>query len=453
MNNMDFDIYNSVFSYRYGSDKMRKIFSERHKYEIWRKIWVALARAQNKAGLVSKNELDDLVKNQNKIDIERIYEIEKETKHDVVAAIREFAQVAKIGGGKIHLGATSMDIHDNGDILKIKEAVLIVEDKLKNLMKLFAQKIEEYADVPCIGYTHLQAAEPITVGYRLANYAQDLFDDYKYCQFIKENIKGKGMKGAVGTGASYTKGVDEAVMKELGIKSALISNQIISRQMEYWVLTCLSSIGNTLAKFSADLRILQSTNFGEWSEPFAEKQVGSSAMPFKRNPINSEKICSLSRYLTKLVPVAIENQALSYLERTLDDSANRRIIIPEAFLALDEILETANKLIDGLVINLERVQANLIQYAPFAATEKIILESVKKGANRQEMHELIREISMKVWGEIQMGEKNRMKELLYKNKVINKFFKESEFDKLFDVTKHLGEASERAMKCAKMLVI
>lgn len=443
---MDYDIYNSVFSYRYGSEEMRRVFSERHKYEIWRKVWVALAKAQNKAGLVSKAELDDLVKNQNKIKIERIYEIEKETKHDVVAAIREFAEVAKIGGGKIHLGATSMDINDNGDVIKIKEAIEIIEGKLKNLMKLFALQIEKYAETPCIGYTHLQTAEPTTIGYRLANYAQDLMDNYKYCQFIKENIKGKGMKGAVGTGASYTKGIDEAVMTQLGLKSALVSNQIVSRQMEYWVLTWLSSIGNTLAKFSADLRILQSTNFGEWSEPFAEKQVGSSAMPFKRNPINSEKICSLSRYITKLVPVAIENQALSYLERTLDDSANRRIIIPEVFLALDEILETANKLISGLVINLERVQANLMQYAPFAATEKIILESVKRGANRQEMHELIREVTVKNKGD-------KIKELLYENKIIKKLFTQKEFDKLFDVMGHVGDAPERAKKCAKMLVI
>ena len=450
---MNFDIYNSVFSYRYGSCEMRKVFGERHKYEIWRKIWVALAKAQNKDGLVSKKELDDLIKHQNKINIERIYEIEKETKHDVVAAIREFAEVAKIGGGKIHLGATSMDINDNGDVLKMKEALDLIENKLKNLMKLFAKQIVKYADTPCIGYTHLQTAEPTTIGYRLANYAQDLFDDYKYCQFIKDNIKGKGMKGAVGTGASYTKGIDEAVMTQLGLKSALISNQIISRQMEYWVMTWLSSIANTLARFSADLRILQSTNFGEWSEPFAEKQVGSSAMPFKRNPINSEKICSLSRYITKLVPVAIENQALSYLERTLDDSANRRIIIPEVFLALDEIMITETKIIEGLVINKERVERNLIQYAPFAATEKVILESVKRGANRQEMHELIREISMRVWSEIQLGEKNNMQELLYQNKVINKLFEKEEFEKLFDVTKHVGEAPERARRCAKMLLI
>jgi len=448
---MNYDIYNSVFSHRYGSEEMRKIFGEQHKYEIWRKIWVALATAQAEIGKVSKEELEDLVKNQNNINIDRILEIEKETRHDVVAGIREFAEVAKVGGGKIHLGATSMDINDNGDILKMNEALAIIETKLKGVLGEFKNKIDQYADMVCIGFTHLQPAEPTTVGYRMAFYAQDLLSDLKLLEFIKTNIKGKGMKGAVGTGASYDRGVDEKVMEILGIEGALVTSQIVSRQMEYWVLTLLSSIANSLAKFAGDLRILQSPLFGEWSEPFAEKQVGSSAMPFKRNPINAEKLCSLARFITQTVPVVIGNQAVSYLERTLDDSANRRIVIPEAFLACDEVLETANKLIGGLVINEKKITHNLSQYAPFAATERIILEAVKLGADRQKMHELIRDISMQAWSEIQDGKENRILELLMEQEEIKKLFDKSELEKLFDVSGHVGDAPERARKCAKII--
>ncbi|HRS22723.1 MAG TPA: adenylosuccinate lyase [Candidatus Woesebacteria bacterium] len=432
---LDFSEYLSVFSWRYGSKDMRVIFGEKHKYELWRKIWVALAKAQFKAKLVSKRELDDLVRNQNKINISRIFEIEKETKHDVVAAIREYAEEAKIGGGKIHLGATSMDITDNTDILKIKEALIIIEERLKKVLKEFKEKIECYADVPCLGLTHLQPAEPTTVGYRLAFYAQDLLNDLKFLKFVQKNLRGKGMKGAVGTGASYQRGIEKAVMESLGLKAFLISSQVYPRKIDYWLLAMLAGIGSSLAKFSADLRILQSPMLGEWSEPLTEKQVGSSAMPFKRNPINAEKICSLARYLLFLTPVALENNSLSYLERTLDDSANRRIIIPEAFLTAEEILITAEKLINGLVINEDKIRDNLRQYAPFAAMEMTLIDAVKQGADRQKAHEAIRKRAMKAWEAVQRGEKNPLP------------------DEFLKVKKHLGQAPTRARKCAKMIEI
>jgi len=197
MINFDFSTYLSPLTWRYASDEMRKIFSEKHKYELWRKIWIALAVAQHQVGLVSKEELDDLKKNEKNINIEKIFEYEKDTKHDVVAAIKEFAEIAKVGGGKIHLGATSMDIVDNADMIRIFEALEIVEKKVVVILNLLADKIEEYSDFPCLGYTHLQPAEPTTVGYRLAFYAQDLLTAYKFIQFVKEKIKGKGLKGAV----------------------------------------------------------------------------------------------------------------------------------------------------------------------------------------------------------------------------------------------------------------
>ncbi len=435
---------------------MKRIFSEENKYKLWRTIWISLARAQHKAGLVSRAELDDLLKHQQDLDIERIVEIEEQTRHDVVSAIREYAEKAKIGGGKIHLGATSMDVVDNTDTIRMKQALAIVEQKVITLLKLFAGHITTYADVLCIGYTHLQPAEPTTVGYRLAFYAQDLLIDLEYIRYIQSVVKGKGMKGAVGTRASYTeilKGtsmkaaeLDELVAGELGIETADITSQVYPRKFDYLVLSAVASIASSIAKFAGDVRILQSPTIGEWSEPFGKKQVGSSAMPFKKNPVNTEKICSLARYIAQLPAVALENATLSYLERTLDDSANKRLIISEGFIALDEILKIAEKVISGLVINRERISHNLKQFAPFAATESIIISAVKKGADRQKMHELLREISMEAWEEVSKGRENPMGNLLILNSELAEFLTQKDITASLDISRHVGDAPERAKK-------
>jgi adenylosuccinate lyase len=461
MSNFNFDTYLSPLTWRYGSPEMRKIFSEKHKYELWRKIWIALAEAEHQAGLVSKQELDDLKKNEKDIDIEKIFEYEKDTKHDVVAAIREFAEKAKVGGGKIHLGATSMDVVDNADMVRIKEALDIVEKKVVVILRLLADKIDEYADFPCLGYTHLQPAEPTTVGYRLAFYGQDLLAAYESIQFAKKTIKGKGMKGAVGTAASYKEllkdktispnQLENKVMKSLGIDAALISGQVYPRLFDFIVLNSLVMVTSALAKFAGDLRILQSPLYGEWSEPFGKKQVGSSAMPFKKNPISSENICSLARLVAVLPQTARENATLSYLERTLDDSANKRIVMAEAFLTTDQILMTSEKIISGLVINRERISFNLNQYASFAASESIILEAVKKGADRQEMHEVLRINSMIAWTDIQNGKKNPMMQLLANDKLISKYLNKVELEKLMEVENHIGDAPERAKELVKII--
>lgn len=461
MSKFDFSTYLSPLTWRYGSDDMRKIFSEKHKYELWRKIWIALAEAQHQAGLVSKEELADLKKHEKEIDIEKIFELEKETKHDVVAAIREFAGKTKVGGGKIHLGATSMDIVDNADMIRIQEAIGIVEKKVVILLNLLADKIEEYADFPCLGYTHLQPAEPTTVGYRLAFYAQDLLLAYDFISFAKKVIKGKGIKGAVGTAASYqtllkdkfmtVNQLETKVMKSLGIEAALITGQVYPRLYDFIVLNSLAMVTSALAKFAGDLRILQSPLYGEWSEPFGKKQVGSSAMPFKKNPISSENICSLARYVAQLPQVAIENASLSYLERTLDDSANKRIIIAEAFLTTDQILMTADKIISGLVINKERIGFNLNQYSSFAASESIMMEAVKCGANRQEIHEVLRDLSMIAWADIQKGKENPMIKLLSTNKIISRYLNKNQLEKLMSVESHIGDAPQRAKQLVKIV--
>lgn len=457
----DFTTYISSFTWRYGSDVMRKIWSEQHKYELWRKIWVALAKIQQTAGLVSRSELLDLVKHQNTIDINRILEIEKETKHDVVAAIREFAEKAKIGGGKIHLGATSMDIYENTEILRMAEGLQLIDTGLRKLLVSFSTHITRFANFPCMGYTHLQPAEPTTVGYRLATYAQDLLIDLEFLTFVRHILKAKGMKGSVGTRGSFKEVLDSSgvsaasfdreVMKILGVEALEVANQVYPRKFDYLVLTVLASISASVAKFAGDLRILQMPAIGEWSEPFGKKQVGSSAMPFKKNPIDSEKICSLARYVIQLPAIGIGNAILSHLERTLDDSANRRITIPEEFLATDEILMTAYTIVSGLVINTEKITQNMLQYGPFAAIEKLIISAVKKGANRQTLHEVTRQVSLTAWSAVQRGEQNPLKELFKKRPEIITYLTKKDIEASFEITSHIGDAPERAMQLVKKI--
>ena len=454
----DYSKYTSPFSWRYGSEEMRKIFSEEYKYKLWRKIWVALARAQSKEGLVSKEELEDLVSHQEDLDIERIWEIEKDTRHDVVAAIKEFAEKAKVGGGKIHLGATSMDVNDNAETLRMTQALNLVEKELITLLKTFEEKIQKYADFVCMGYTHLQAAEPTTLGYRFSFYAQDLLMDFELLNFVKKNLKGKGMKGAVGTSASYIKllgekaeGMEKQIMEELGIDTVEVANQTYPRKIDFFVSSLLASIAQSLYKFAFDLRIMQSSGFGEWQEGFGKSQVGSSAMPFKKNPIKSEQICSLARLVVNLSRTTWDNAAHMLLERTLDDSANRRVVIPEMFLAIDEMLSSAVNIVDGLIINDKRIKMNLNTYWPFSASEVVMMEAVKKGADRQKLHEILREISIRAWEAIQNGEVNPMEDLLISNSEIGKYLNSAEVMKLLDVKDHIGNAQKKSLTIAKKI--
>ena len=459
MSKQNFTTYQSPFSWRYGSDEMRQIWSEENKFRIMRSIWIELASAQKDLGLVSSEELEDLKNNQNDIDIQRILEIEKETHHDIVAAIKEFAEKAKVGGGKIHLGATSMDIVDNTDSIRIKASLEIIKKKLIQILHSFAEQIETYADTPCMGYTHLQPAEPTTIGYRLALYTQDLLEDLSLLSFVQTHLKAKGFKGAVGTQASYTSLLDKSqteemeqkVMNALGLDAVLIANQVGPRKIDLFVAQLLGSIAQSLNKFAFDVRLMQSAGIGEWQEPFGAQQVGSSAMPFKRNPRIAEQICSLARFVQHLSQNAWDNAALSLLERTLDDSANRRTYIPEMFLALEDILISSNKIISELIIHEEQVKANLNKFAPFSATELVIIETVKKGADRQEMHEVLREISMQAWKVVTDAHPNPMRELLQNNEKIKHYLSDEEIEKLFDIHFHVGTAPDRAKQLAAQI--
>ncbi len=445
---VDFGVYQSPFTWRYGSPQMRALFSEINRRKTWRKVWVALARAQHKAGLLTKEEFEDIAKGAKQINLERSRRIEKLIYHDLMAEVRAFAESAKAGGGKIHLGATSADITDNADIILIKEASSLIEAKLKVLIKSFALKIDKYQNTVCMGYTHLQPAEPTTLGYRFCLYAQDLLVDLKLLSYFLVNLKAKGIKGAVGTSASYVRlladkstdafKLENEVVGELGLSQTTVAAQTYPRKSDLHLTYVLASIAQSIHKFCFDLRIMQSPGFGEWSEPISEGRVGSSAMPFKRNPDKAEKICSLARYIATLPGLAFANAAGSLLERTLDDSANRRIFIAEGFLATDEILTETNRLIKDMVVYENSVEGNLAKYGPFAATEVLMMEAVKNGADRQRIHEAIRKITTLAWQKINNGEANPLVELVKKDKIITKFIKIDKIQGYLDPEEHIG---------------
>lgn len=454
--NFDYSTYLSPFTWRYGSEDMRKIFSEIKTRSEWRKIWVSIAEVQSDYGLVSKEEVNDLKNKSSEkhIDLKRAHQIENEIRHDLMAEIKTFAEQTPIGGGKIHLGATSADIEDNTDALKILQASNIILTRLVNAINSMAKNITKYADLPCMAWTHLQPAEPTTVGYRFANYAQDLLlDIYSIENFRKSFLKGKGLKGAVGSSAGYKqllkekatpKEFEEKVMGQLGLDIFPITTQTYPRKMDHLMLSILSSISQSVHKFGLDIRILQSPVFGEISEPVSKSQVGSSTMAFKRNPVSSERMCSLARYVSTLPNTTFMNAAFNILERTLDDSANRRIVIPEGFLAVDECLSLYNKISSNISVNNIMIKHNLEKFGVFSGTEAILMEMVKKGSDRQKMHEKIRIYSFKAWDDISNGKKNPLKDLIINDSEIKKSLQMNVLNDLLDPSNYTGDASHRA---------
>ena len=449
----DHSSYVSPLSWRYGSEEMKEIFSEVHKRKLLRRVWIALARAEEKAGVVSKEQVEELEAHKDDIDIEKATEIENVIHHDLMAEIKTYASQCPKAGGIIHLGATSMDALDNADAVRFTEALALTLKRLDDLVDALSEKAEAYKNVPTMAFTHIQPAEITTIGYRLSQTLQDLLDDREQLVFVKKNIRGKGMKGAVGTAASYKELVAESsissielenmVMEELGIKAYDAATQIYSRKQDLRIIEALSSIACTLHKFSLDFRILQSPPIGEFSEPFGKMQVGSSAMPFKRNPINSEKIDSLSRIVENAYQSAWNNAATTVLERSLDDSANRRIFIPESFIALDEMLITEIKVVKGMSIHSTATERLMSNYGVFASTERVLMELGKKGADRQKMHEVIREESLKAWVCVQEGKENPLKKALLDNSELLSYLSKEEIEKALDASEYTGDAVKR----------
>ena len=444
--------YQSPFSWRYGSEEMRDLWSVEKTRLLWRKIWVALAEVQVFYGLVTAEQAASLADRALDLDLERSFELEKTLKHDLMAELQAFAEICPEAAGILHLGATSMDVKDNALVLQQKEALDLILLRLKQLLTKIAELVEKWADFPLLGYTHLQPAEPTTLGYRLAGYGQDLLHGYQDLFDFSQKIKGKGFTGAVGTSASFAALLggenliefQEMLSRKLGLDFFSVTNQTYPRLQDYQLLSRLAGIGASLYRLAFDLRILQSAGFGELAEPFGKSQIGSSAMPFKQNPILSEKINSLGRYLAQLPRIAWDNSAHSLLERTLDDSANQRIYLPEGFLCLDEILAGTQKILSDLRVHPEAIQRNLTEFRPFAGTEKLLMELVKTGADRGEMHEILRAHSLAAWDAIRQNRANPIRDLLVSDPALTKYLDETQISAYLEEVDYLGDAPARA---------
>ena len=397
---MPHDHYISPFSTRYASKEMQFVFSEDNKFRTWRKLWIALARAEQKQGLdITDEQIAELEAHKDDINYEDAQRRERECRHDVMSHVYAYGLQCPKAAGIIHLGATSCYVGDNTDVILMREGLEIVQRKLLNVMNLLAKFAEKYKAMPCLAYTHLQPAQLTTVGKRATLWLNELYMDYLEVEHRMASLALLGSKGTTGTQASFMElfGGDSAKIKavEMDIAHAVgfdkvvpVSGQTYSRKMDYFVVSTLSGIAQSASKFSYDMRLLQ--NFKEMEEPFEKSQIGSSAMPYKRNPMRSERVSSLSRY----VMVDTLNTAITagtqWFERTLDDSANKRIAVAEAFLGVDAILNIMMNVTDGLVVYDKVIRQRVMNELPFMATENIMMDAVKKGGNRQELHEKLR---------------------------------------------------------------
>jgi adenylosuccinate lyase len=454
-----YEDYLSPYTWRYGSKEMRQLWSEANKRRLWRMIWVTIAEVQSEFGVVSAEQVSDLRAQMDRVDIARAFEIEEQIHHDLMAELKAFAESAPIGGGILHLGATSADIEDNADVLRMRQAFDVIIKKLVKIILSLTALVEEWADYPLMGYTHLQPAEPTTLGYRLAFYTQDLFYDWDELRRSRRGLRGKGFKGAVGTGASYAELIGRDNLSEFETRLAMqlklpffpVTSQVYPRKQDYRVLSSLAGLAGSLNKFAFDLRILQSPAFGELAEPFGSRQVGSSTMPFKRNPINAEKIDSLARSLAQLPRQAWDNAAQSLLERTLDDSASRRSILAEGFLIADELLEATQLIVSGLVIDEGAIQRNMEAYGHITGSERVLMALGKFGADRQVMHERLRELAMEAKREDMIGEQEAFVQLVSHEPIFLDYLSAVQLKELLDISQYVGDAPERSREFVKII--
>ncbi len=398
------DQYESPFSSRYASDEMQYLFSADYKFRTWRRLWIALAKAQKKLGLlITDEQIDQMERHADDINYEVAERREREVRHDVMSHVYAFGEQCPAAKPIIHLGATSCYVGDNTDIIVMRDALVVVRRKLVNVIALLTDFAREYRNMPALAYTHLQPAQLTTVGKRATLWIQDLMMDLAEVEYRIDTLKLLGSKGTTGTQASFMDLFDGNSQKILAMESFIaedmgfsdvvaVSGQTYSRKVDAQVLGALSGVAQTCSKFSHDLRLLQS--FKEMEEPFESQQIGSSAMPYKRNPMRCERITSLSRY----VMVDCLNPALTaatqWFERTLDDSANRRIAVSEAFLAVDSILGIMLNVCDGLVVYPQVIARRVWEELPFMATETIMMRAVKRGGDRQILHERLRQHSI-----------------------------------------------------------
>ena len=448
----DYDQYVSPFSERYASKEMQYLFSPHKKFSTWRKLWLALAESEKELGLtqITDEMIDELKAHLDDINYDVAEAYENKYRHDVMAHIHAYGDQCPKAAGIIHLGATSCYVGDNTDIIVMKEALLLVRKKLVNLIAILAKFADEYKGLPCLAYTHFQAAQPTTVGKRATLWLQDFLSDYEDLEYVLSSLKLLGSKGTTGTQASFVElfkdknmpaKLDKLIAKKMGFEGVYpVSGQTYSRKVDCRVYNILSGIATSATKMTNDIRLLQHEK--EIEEPFESSQVGSSAMPYKRNPMRCERIASLARYVLANANNPYMTASSQWLERTLDDSANRRIAISEGFLAIDGVLDLCINVTDGLVVNDKVIEKNLKEELPFMITENILMDLVKEGGDRQELHEEIRKLSIEAGNRVKKeGLDNDLFDRLCASKKLN-ISKEKQAD-YFDVFKYTGRASEQ----------
>ncbi len=458
---MSTDRYSSPLSERYASREMQYIFSQDKKFKTWRKLWIALAEVEHELGLnITQEQIDELKEHAEDINYDVARAREKEVRHDVMSHVYAYGQQCPKAKGIIHLGATSCYVGDNTDIIIMTEALRLVKKKLINVIDELTKFAMEYKDMPTLAFTHFQPAQPTTVGKRATLWIMDLLLDLEDLDHVIDNMKLLGSKGTTGTQASFLelfegdhekiKKIDGMIAQKMGFKACQpVSGQTYSRKVDSRVLSVLSGIAQSAHKFSNDIRLLQ--HLKEIEEPFEKSQIGSSAMAYKRNPMRSERIASLANYVMSDVMNASFVASTQWFERTLDDSANKRLSVPEGFLAVDGILDLYLNVVDGLVVYPKVIESRLMKELPFMATENIMMDAVKAGGDRQELHERIRQHSMAAGRVVKVeGKENDLLERIAADPAFG--MTKEQLDAIMEPKNFVGRAPEQTDEFIKEVV-
>ena len=446
------DTYESPLNSRYASDRMKYIFSPDFKFRTWRRLWIALAESEKELGLnITDEQIAELKAHKDDINYDVAAAREKEVRHDVMSHVYAYGVQCPNAKPIIHLGATSCYVGDNTDVIIMREAMLLIRKELVNLLNVLAKFAVEYKDMPCLAFTHFQPAQPTTVGKRAALWLNEFLMDFQNLEFQLSQLKLLGSKGTTGTQASFmelfdndtdkVKALDKMIAEKMGFDSCFaVSGQTYSRKLDYQMLTVLCGIAMSATKFSNDIRLLQ--HMKEIEEPFEKHQIGSSAMAYKRNPMRSERIASLSRYIIADIQNTAMTSGAQWFERTLDDSANRRLSLPEAFLACDAILTLCANVVRGCKVYPRVMEKHLREELPFLATENILMRAVSLGEDRQELHEAIRQYSVRTAEDIKLrGEDGHLLDMLLADE---RFHLTPEvLAELLDVRQFIGLAPEQ----------
>ncbi len=449
---IDNTIYQNPLNTRYASREMQENFGDEKRFRLWRKLWIALAESEMELGLpITQAQIDEMKAHADDIDYARAEQYERQFRHDVMAHVHAFGDVAPSAAPIIHLGATSCFVDCNSELIIMRDGLDILLKKLVNVMDKLKRFALKYKDLPTLGFTHLQPAQLTTVGKRATLWLQDLMLDYEDLQNLISHFRLRGVKGTTGTQASFmdlfegdtekVKELERRVVRKMGYENVYgVTGQTYPRKFDYNVLCVLSQIAQSAYKFSNDIRILQ--NMKEIEEPFGKNQIGSSAMAYKRNPMRCERMGSLARYMLSLPMNSAVTASTQWFERTLDDSANRRIVNAQAFLTVDAILNIYMNVTDGLVVYDKVIAKHIAAELPFMATENIMMECVKAGGNRQDLHERIRELSMQAGANVKMeGKENNLIELIRKDEMFRAVH--DRLDEILDARKFIGRAPQQ----------